>query len=153
VREQEQTPEDENKTLIELDEKLDMDTSENENSDLVKDQDASEGGLNDNVNEDESIVEVLSEETATQESTIDDVPDVEVVEEDDDVVIKNEPVEQIYVDDADTDEETERDRQSRDEIPIDFANIKIKQEPIDPGIFFSKIFRPILLRLLFIRRR
>ena len=44
------------------------------------------------------------------------------------------------VEDADTDDETVAERASRDQqVEIDFANIKIKQEPVDPGkcsIFF-----------------
>lgn len=88
----------------------------------------------------ESIVEVLSEEAVTQESTTDEAPDVELVEEDDDVVIKNEPIEQIVVEDVDTDEETENERRARDiqqEMQIDFSKVKIKQEPIDPGLCHS----------------
>lgn len=86
----------------------------------------------------ESIVEVLSEcqsEVASQED--DDIPEVEVLEEDDDVVLKVDPVEQIVVDDEDTDDETEKAREERDKefdlSKIDFSKVKIKQEPIDPG--------------------
>lgn len=108
---------------------------ENEDSPM-KDLDTTEPEIQDTSERDnESVVEVLSEEANTQESNTDEAPDVELVEEDDDdVVIKNEPIEQIIVDDVDTDEETENERRARDqEIPIDFANVKIKQEPIDPG--------------------
>lgn len=115
----------------------------------MKDLDITEPDTQDDTMErdNESVVEVLSEEANTQESNTDEAPDIELVEEDDDVVIKNEPIEQIIVDDVDTDEETENERRARDiqqEIPIDFANVKIKQEPIDPGNFFEYYFTELI---------
>ncbi|CAH0719314.1 unnamed protein product, partial [Brenthis ino] len=75
----------------------------------------------------ESVVEVVEPEVITAEP-------VEIDEgEEDDVVLKAEPVEQVVVEDADTDDETAAERATRDKrAEIDFANIKVKQEPIDP---------------------
>ncbi|XP_049878564.1 pre-mRNA cleavage complex 2 protein Pcf11 isoform X2 [Pectinophora gossypiella] len=75
----------------------------------------------------ESVVEVVETE--------DNLP-VEIEEEgdEDDVVFKAEPVEEVVVnDDADTDDETVTERAERDRLAmIDFAKVKVKQEPIDP---------------------
>lgn len=62
--------------------------------------------------------------------------------EEDDVVLKTEPVVQVVVEDADTDDETAAERASRDQrVEIDFANVKIKQEPVDPGgYFFTTVY-------------
>lgn len=51
------------------------------------------------------------------------------------MVFKAEPVEEVVVDDeVDTDDETAAERKERDRLAdIDFSNIKVKQEPIDPG--------------------
>lgn len=79
-------------------------------------------------------MEEEEEEAPVEEEEEDEV---QVVEEDDDVVIKAEPVVQIVVeDDVETDEETEQERAARDADPIfpSFNSIKIKQEPIDPGM-------------------
>ncbi|CAK1542774.1 unnamed protein product [Leptosia nina] len=89
--------------------------------------DAEDGDTSDN----ESVVEVVEpvkEEEAVEINELDDDGD------EDDVLLKVEPVEQVVVeDDADTDDETQAERTKRDELAaIDFANIKIKQEPIDP---------------------
>ncbi|KAL0879180.1 hypothetical protein ABMA27_002970 [Loxostege sticticalis] len=87
--------------------------------------DADDNSQSDN----ESVVEVV--ENATEE-----LPEpVEIDEGDeDDVVFKAEPVEQVVVeDDADTDDETAAERAERDRLAhIDFEKIKIKQEPVDP---------------------
>ncbi|XP_032523087.2 pre-mRNA cleavage complex 2 protein Pcf11 isoform X1 [Danaus plexippus] len=74
----------------------------------------------------ESVVEVL--ETEPLEPV-----EIEADDGDDDVVLNAEPVEQLEVDDGDTDDETTETRRQRDHLAqVDFANIKIKQEPIDP---------------------
>lgn len=55
--------------------------------------------------------------------------------EEDDVIYKAEPVDEVVVDDdADTDDETQAERRARDhQADIDFSKIRVKQEPIDPG--------------------
>ncbi|XP_064074562.1 pre-mRNA cleavage complex 2 protein Pcf11 isoform X1 [Vanessa tameamea] len=75
----------------------------------------------------ESVVEVVEPEVEQTEP-------LEIDEGDeDDVVLKAEPVEQVVVEDVDTDDETAAERASRDQkAEVDFANIKIKQEPVDP---------------------
>ncbi|CAH2055960.1 unnamed protein product, partial [Iphiclides podalirius] len=68
-------------------------------------------------------------------------PDVEALEieegsdseSDDDVVLKAEPVEQVVLEDADTDDETAAQRHERDRTAmLDFSRVRVKQEPIDP---------------------
>lgn len=50
------------------------------------------------------------------------------------MVLKAEPVEQVVVEDADTDDETSEQRSQRDrQAEIDFSKVKVKQEPVDPG--------------------
>ncbi|XP_026740557.1 pre-mRNA cleavage complex 2 protein Pcf11 isoform X2 [Trichoplusia ni] len=76
----------------------------------------------------ESVVEVVETEKEVLES-------VEIDEgEEDDVVFKAEPVEEVVVDDdADTDDELAATRKERDRLAeIDYSKIKVKQEPIDP---------------------
>ncbi|XP_045529689.1 pre-mRNA cleavage complex 2 protein Pcf11 isoform X1 [Pieris brassicae] len=97
----------------------------------TKEMDAIEIGEEDGDGSDnESVVEVV--ETAKEPEPV-EIQEVDDGDEDD-VLLKVEPVEQVVVeDDADTDEETQVERTKRDELAaIDFANIKIKQEPVDP---------------------
>lgn len=56
-------------------------------------------------------------------------------EDEDDVIYKAEPVEQVVVEDeVDTDDETTERRAERDRLAeIDYAKVKVKQEPVDPG--------------------
>lgn len=51
------------------------------------------------------------------------------------MVFKAEPVPQVVVDDDnDTDDETCAARTERDErAKLDFQNVRVKQEPVDPG--------------------
>lgn len=50
------------------------------------------------------------------------------------MVLKAEPVEQVVVEDADTDDETCEQRTRRDrQAEIDFSKVRVKQEPLDPG--------------------
>ncbi|XP_026331339.1 uncharacterized protein LOC113238716 isoform X3 [Hyposmocoma kahamanoa] len=81
-----------------------------------------------NSQSDDEVVEVVEPEKPVEALEIDEE------EGDDDVVLKAEPVEQVVVnDDADTDDETMEVRKERDrQAEIDFSNIKVKQEPIDP---------------------
>lgn len=68
---------------------------------------------------------------------VEDVAGEEVEDEgdEDDVVLKADPIEQVVVqDDADTDDETAAERADRDRLAlIDFSKVRVKQEPIDPG--------------------
>lgn len=52
--------------------------------------------------------------------------------EEDDVIYKAEPVEQVTVEDADTDDETAAERAERDQ-RHQFDLVKVKVEPVDPG--------------------
>ncbi|XP_075982116.1 pcf11 cleavage and polyadenylation factor subunit isoform X2 [Anticarsia gemmatalis] len=76
----------------------------------------------------ESVVEVVEDKESSEPVEIDEEG------EEDDVVFKAEPVEEVVVDDDnDTDDETAATRAERDrQAEIDFSKIKIKQEPIDP---------------------
>ncbi|KAJ8729074.1 hypothetical protein PYW07_006770 [Mythimna separata] len=75
----------------------------------------------------ESVVEVVEDPNELDPVEIDEG-------EEDDVVFKAEPVEEVVVDDeVDTDDETTAERKERDRLAdIDFSKIKVKQEPIDP---------------------
>ncbi|KAL4702143.1 hypothetical protein ACJJTC_019419 [Scirpophaga incertulas] len=90
----------------------------------IKDADDEINSQSDN----ESVVEVVEPELPEPEP-------VEIDEGDeDDVIYKAEPVEEVIVEDeCDTDDETTAARKERDEqAAIDFAKVKIKQEPVDP---------------------
>ncbi|XP_045504591.1 pre-mRNA cleavage complex 2 protein Pcf11 isoform X1 [Colias croceus] len=80
----------------------------------------------------ESVVEVIDPENDVESEPV-EIDEADDGDEDD-VVLKAEPVEQVVVeDDADTDDETQAERTKRDELAaIDFAKVKIKQEPVDP---------------------
>ncbi|KAM3958336.1 uncharacterized protein ACR2FA_007662 [Aphomia sociella] len=92
----------------------------------------------------ESVVEVVSlsveekEVPEPVEIVEDDEVEVQVDDQDDgdedDVVFKAEPIVQVDVrDDDDTDDETKEERRHRDEqVKIDFANVRVKIEPVDP---------------------
>ncbi|XP_069362227.1 pre-mRNA cleavage complex 2 protein Pcf11 [Maniola hyperantus] len=76
----------------------------------------------------ESVVEVVEPET-TQPLEVDAIDEGD----EDDVVLKAEPVEQVLVEDADTDDETQAERDTRDRThQEEYAKVKVKQEPIDP---------------------
>ncbi|GBP76226.1 Pre-mRNA cleavage complex 2 protein Pcf11 [Eumeta japonica] len=99
----------------------------------------------------ESVVEVIESESLKDESQEpleipDELEDTEMKElnkeevnfddgDEDDVVLKADPVEQVVVDDdADTDDETQAERAERDRLAaIDFSKVKVKIEPIDPA--------------------
>ncbi|XP_013195620.2 uncharacterized protein LOC106138874 isoform X2 [Amyelois transitella] len=99
--------------------------------DKIDPEDAIEIRDTDDINsqsDNESVVEVVEPPEVIPEA-------VEIDEGDeDDVIYKAEPVEQVVVeDDADTDDETALSRAERDRQAAEmFMNIKIKQEPIDP---------------------
>ncbi|KAM3958315.1 uncharacterized protein ACR2FA_007639 [Aphomia sociella] len=82
----------------------------------------------------ESVVEVVElEEKKVPESVEVQVEDQDDGDEDD-VVFIAEPIVQVDVrDDDDTDDETKEERRRRDEqVKIDFANVRVKIEPVDP---------------------
>ncbi|CAH0397606.1 unnamed protein product [Chilo suppressalis] len=90
----------------------------------IKDVDDDTNSQSDN----ESVVEVV-------EPVPEELEPVEIDEGDeDDVIYKAEPVEEVLVeDDADTDDETAATRAERDRLAqIDFSKVKVKQEPVDP---------------------
>ncbi|XP_037871150.1 pre-mRNA cleavage complex 2 protein Pcf11 isoform X2 [Bombyx mori] len=76
----------------------------------------------------ESVVEVIEPPVEIPEPLLIDEGD------EDDVVLKAEPIVQVEVqDDDDTDDETVAHRAERDRLArIDFSNVKVKQEPLDP---------------------
>ncbi|XP_059050202.1 pre-mRNA cleavage complex 2 protein Pcf11 isoform X2 [Achroia grisella] len=90
----------------------------------------------------ESVVEVVEPDDKEMSEPVEimddetEAPQPEAEEDDgdeDDVVLKAEPVEHVDVDDDDTDDETVAERQRLDSLAaIDFANVKVKIEPIDP---------------------
>ncbi|XP_068623228.1 pre-mRNA cleavage complex 2 protein Pcf11 isoform X2 [Battus philenor] len=82
--------------------------------------------------DDESDVEVLEiKEPIVEALEIEEGSDCE--SDDDDVVLKAEPVEQVVLEDVDTDDETCELRKERDRTAMeDFSKVKVKQEPIDP---------------------
>ncbi|XP_063537614.1 pre-mRNA cleavage complex 2 protein Pcf11 [Cydia strobilella] len=94
----------------------------------------------------ESVVEVVDNDKPVEIDDLDDTSEPapeppkeespeEILEDgdEDDVVFKAEPVPEVVVEDYDTDDETHAERKQRDEqAKIDYENIRIKQEPVDP---------------------
>ncbi|XP_023941779.1 pre-mRNA cleavage complex 2 protein Pcf11 isoform X2 [Bicyclus anynana] len=110
----EEPPKEEEESILEVDEE--------KSTEPIEIKDVDEGDVSD----DESVVEVVEPEP---------VPPLEVDEEgdEDDVILKAEPVEELLVEDADTDDETMAERATRDRNhQEEFAKVKVKQEPIDP---------------------
>lgn len=66
------------------------------------------------------------------------------------MVLKAEPIVQVEVqDDDDTDDETVAHRAERDRLArIDFSNVKVKQEPLDPGHCFILLHTLILVLVM-----
>ncbi|KAG7305107.1 hypothetical protein JYU34_010576 [Plutella xylostella] len=90
----------------------------------------------------EDAIEIKDADESSQMSDTDDVEVIEPVKEitealeidegeEDDVIYKAEPVEQVTVEDADTDDETAAERADRDQ-RHQFDLVKVKVEPVDP---------------------
>ncbi|KAM3958317.1 uncharacterized protein ACR2FA_007641 [Aphomia sociella] len=85
----------------------------------------------------EEVVELEEKEVPESVEILEDnVVQVEDLDDsdEDDVVFIAEPIVQVDVrDDDDTDDETNEERRRRDEqVKIDFANVRVKIEPVDP---------------------